>query len=121
MSHSFLSKKINQCNIMKKAIFIATLSLFLVSCGARTQSGVSSGIIFTSWNDTISGAVDNTVEEERSGKSCASNVLGIVATGDSSIDNAKRQAGITQVSYADTTYFNILGIYQEGCTVVRGR
>ncbi len=106
---------------MKKTLVVAFLSLILVSCGAKTQSGVSSGILYSSWKDTISGAVDNSVEEEKSGEACSSNVLGLVATGDSSIDNAKRQGRITKVAYADTTYMNVLGFYQEGCTVVIGQ
>ena len=92
-----------------------------MSC-ARTQSGVSSGIIFSSWNDTISGSVNNSIELDKRGEACVISVLGLVSVGDSSIEAAKRGAGIKDVAFADTTYLNVLfGIFQRGCTVVKGK
>ena len=104
---------------MKKVAMLLIVSTLLASC-ARTQSGVSAGVIFSSWNDTISGSVNNNIELDKRGEACAVNVLGIVAVGDSSIEAAKRAAGIKDVAFADTTYLNVLfGIFQRGCTVVK--
>ena len=105
---------------MKKALLVSVLSLLLISC-AQTKSGVSSGVFYSSWKDTISANVDNSVVVKKQGEACAVNILGIVATGDSSVEAAKRNGRIKKVSYADTTYFSILfGIFQKGCTVVKG-
>lgn len=104
---------------MKKIFLVFTLSLLLASC-TQTKSGVTSGFIMTSWNDTISASIDNSVKVTRSGEACSTNILGIIATGDSSVEAAKRDGRIKNVSYADTSYLNILGIFQKGCTIVKG-
>jgi hypothetical protein len=106
---------------MKKTFFLLALLTIVASCvGTQTRSGVSSGLV-SSWQDTISGVIDNSVNVERRGEACSTNILGIIASGDSSIEAAKRNGGIQKVAYADTTYFNILGLYQKGCTVAKGQ
>ncbi|HEY8369373.1 MAG TPA: TRL domain-containing protein, partial [Thermodesulfobacteriota bacterium] len=45
----------------------------------------------------------------------------LIATGDASIAAAKANGGITEVSAVDHTARNILGIYGEFCTIVKGR
>ncbi len=105
---------------MKKALILLVSTLLLASCGAQTRSGVSSGLV-SSWKDTISGVSDNSVVVEKSGEACSTNILGIVASGDSSVETAKRNGGIKKVAYSDTTYLNVLGLYQKGCTVVKGQ
>lgn len=106
---------------MKTKLTLIIFALLLSSCGASTRSGVTSAILFSSWNDTISGVSDNSVEVRKQGEACATNILGIVASGDSSIETAKRNGGVKKVAFADTTYFNVLGVYQKGCTVVKGQ
>lgn len=54
------------------------------------------------------------------GEACATNLLGLVATGDASIDAAKRNAGITRVASVEQTASRVLGYYARFCTVVRG-
>jgi len=105
---------------MKKALILILSTLVLTSCGSSTRSGVTGGLV-SSWKDTISGVADNSVEVEKRGEACATNILGIVASGDSSIETAKRNAGIKKVAFADTSYLNVLGLYQKGCTVVKGK
>ena len=48
------------------------------------------------------------------------NILGIIATGDCSISNAAKKAGITKITSVDWEGTNILGIYRTGKTIVRG-
>ncbi len=108
---------------MKKIISLILLSLLVASC-AQTSNGVTSGFIYTSWKDRDPiSRVDNSVPANKSGKSCVKSTLGIIATGDSSIDTAKKNGNITKVSYIDRTFeaFNLyIPIFQEGCTVVYG-
>ena len=54
------------------------------------------------------------------GEACAQNILGLVATGDASIDSAKRNAGITRVASVEQTAARVLGYYAKYCTIVRG-
>ncbi|MBT8793374.1 MAG: hypothetical protein HFJ62_07240 [Akkermansia muciniphila] len=44
----------------------------------------------------------------------------MVALGDSSIEAAKKNAGITTVSAVDTKVYSILGIYNKFTTTVSG-
>jgi hypothetical protein len=48
-------------------------------------------------------------------------VLGAIATGDASIEEAKRAGGITQIAFVDHEQFSILGIYATTCTIVHGQ
>ncbi len=65
-------------------------------------------------------AVTEASVASKRGEACGENILGIVAQGDSSIDAAKRNGGITQVTSVDADVSSILGLYSEVCTVVRG-
>lgn len=57
----------------------------------------------------------------RVGEACATSILGIVATGDASIETARRNGGITMISGVDDHATSILGVYAKYCTIVRGR
>lgn len=106
---------------MKNFLFSVVALLILSSCVLSTTSnGVYSGA-YTSWmdRDPIT-RVNNDVPATKSGKSCVTNILGIVATGDSSIEAAKKDGGIKSVSYVDRTYDGFLYFFQKGCTIVRG-
>ena len=106
---------------MKKLLILIVSTLLITSCGGQTRSGVTAGLLVSNWDDTISGVTDNSVVVDKRGEACSTNILGIVASGDSSVETAMRNGGIKKVAYADTTYLNILGLYQKGCTVVKGQ
>lgn len=57
----------------------------------------------------------------RVGEACSTSILGLVATGDASIETARRNGGITMISSVDDHANSILGVYAKYCTVVRGR
>ena len=46
--------------------------------------------------------------------------VGLIATGDASIDAAKKHGSITKVSSVDHSSTRILGYYAKFCTVVTG-
>ncbi len=56
----------------------------------------------------------------KKGESCATNILGWIATGDASIAAAKKKGGITDVAVVDYSSLNILGVYGKTCAIVRG-
>ncbi len=62
-----------------------------------------------------SGAVTKT------GEACATSILGIVASGDASIDAAKQAGGINEVLSVDYKSTSVLGLYASFCTIVKGR
>jgi len=55
------------------------------------------------------------------GEACATSILGAVATGDASIETAKKSGGIAQVVAVDHTSNSILGVYAKYCTIVYGK
>ncbi|MFC1659790.1 TRL-like family protein [Pseudomonadota bacterium] len=54
------------------------------------------------------------------GKACGYRYLSLVAFGDYSVNAAKRDGNISEVSSVDSDFTDILGIYTKRCTVVRG-
>jgi hypothetical protein len=84
-----------------------------------TVSSPAIGLLFTDvkYGDTATTSTGATKE----GKACAQAILALVATGDASIAAAKANGGITEVTHVDHTAKNILGIYGEYCTVVKGK
>jgi hypothetical protein len=96
--------------------FIAVL--MLSGCAIVLRAPVT-GMWYT---DTRAGlAVSSNQAGNRVGEACATSILGLIATGDSSIEAARRAGGITMISSVDETANSILGIYAKACTIVRGR
>lgn len=72
---------------------------------------------------TIAQKIDNSAKDYFRGKSCVTNVLGLVAIGDSSLETAKNKGHIGKVAYSYTTYKSftyILPWFQTGCTIAVG-
>jgi len=91
--------------------------LLLSGCAAiPTNSGT--GFLYTETQDAVTATESETGTKE--GRACARNILGLFLTGDSSIQAAKRDGGITEVSSVDRDVDVILGVYGKNCTVVRG-
>lgn len=57
---------------------------------------------------------------KKMGSACGFNILGILATGDISIENAKRNGGIRRVASVDKEVFSILGVFSSVCIKVSG-
>jgi hypothetical protein len=95
---------------------MALVGLSLTGCQI-VASPLAGGI----YNETKYGfnATDEAVASKE-GKACATSILGWVATGDASIQAAKTSGGISKVASVDHSAKNILGIYGEWCTIVRG-
>jgi hypothetical protein len=58
-------------------------------------------------------------QASKMGMACTKNILG-VAFGDASLEAAKRDGGITNVSSVDSEITNILYVYGKNCTIARG-
>ena len=95
---------------------LALLGLFATGCASTGER--SHGFIYSDIKEATLATSD--ASASRTGQACAQSILGAVATGDMSIDAAKRAGGITRVSSVDEHHTNILGVYATGCTIVRG-
>lgn len=101
---------------MKRLLSIAA-TLLVVGC-ATARSPVT-GFAYSDVHGPES--VTSNQAGNKMGEACATSILGLVATGDSSTEAARRNGGITMITSVDGHAESILGIYAKYCTVVRGR
>jgi hypothetical protein len=106
---------------MKTASRLSLAAIALVSLTLSGCQIVASPLLGGIYNDTKYGfeATDE-ARAGREGKACATSILGWVATGDASIHAAKTAGGITKVASVDHSAKNIVGVFGEWCTIVRG-
>ena len=106
--------------MLKMILAVTVLVPVLVMTGgcAMARSPVT-GFAYTSTQAGLSATSNQT--GNRVGKACANSYLGIIATGDASIETARRNGGITMITSIDEESSSTLGVYAEYCTVVRGR
>jgi len=64
--------------------------------------------------------VTSTTPGPRTGKAVATTILGLVAYGDTGIEAAARNGGITRIMTVDYDSYNILGVYARFTTIVTG-
>jgi hypothetical protein len=92
----------------------------LAGCMPVGHGGIGAptmGVLYTEvWGAGMAG--DRVGAKE--GTACVQSVLGLVATGDSSIRAAAKSGGITKIDSVDFYVRNIVGVLAEYCTIVRG-
>lgn len=103
--------------ILSSVIALVTVGLF-TGC-ATVGSRAGAGMLYTNVKDYTNVEYING-GTSKVGKACGNNILGLVVTGDMSLDSAKKKAGITKVSSVDYEGNSILGLYNTVCLVVHG-
>ncbi len=100
-----------------------TRALLVVSAISLSScQPVASPLIGNFYNDVKFGNFATSISgATKEGKACASTILALFASGDASIEAAKQQGGITEISYIDHTSKSILGVWAEFCTIVKGK
>lgn len=105
---------------MKKLMLLAVAVSSLSGCAwySFMGRGTTMGAIY---NDTKANEkVTENVLGTKQGEACASSILGWVTTGDASVPEASKKAGITRVASVDHSFSNILGIVATYCVIVTG-
>ena len=100
---------------------ISLTSVLTVVCGlfvTGCASSVPVGSFYTNLKLPVT-ATDNSVST-KVGMSESFSCFGLVATGDSSIETAKKNGGITKVSHVDWEAENILGFFGKYKVTVYG-
>ncbi len=100
---------------MVRHLLALTVLLSLTGCASRSPL---MGSIYTG---VIAGEAATAQTGSKEGSACAISILSLFAFGDASIDTAKKNGGIVSVSTVDGKTTNILGLYGQYCTVVRGK
>ena len=103
---------------MRKAL----VSLVVGACAVVLLGGCTmvtpvNGSLYTAVTGPV--AVGNATGSDKMGEATSTGILGF-ATGDSSIEKAMQNGGITKVHHVDCKVQNILGIYAKYTTVVYG-
>lgn len=104
---------------MKKLVLAvaAVCALGLASCSV-VSTGSGMGVVYT---DVVEGqSVTSNNLGTKVGTSKEQGILGLISTGDASIQAAATSAGIKKISHVDVKKFSVLGIYSTYTTVVYG-
>ena len=102
--------------LMKKLGYL--LFLMAVITGCATRQPVIGGL----YSDVIASEnVSSNQAGNRVGQACATSILSLIATGDASVEAARRAGGITLITSVDSQSSNIFLFYTKYCTIVRGR
>ena len=109
---------------MGRMVAVAAGIVTLSGC-AIMGSAPPPGVLYTGAKGvgpaTSAVVTDGVRPGPKSGKACAMGVLGLASWGDMSLEQAKKNAGITRVDTVDYETMSILGVvYAKNCTMVTG-
>lgn len=99
-------------------VFVLGSSLWISGCAAFVATPVM-GAYFTSVKAPLAVG-DQAVGHSKVGRASATSILGLVATGDASIDAAMKAGNITKIHHVDYEGSSILGIIATYTTIVYG-
>lgn len=112
---------------MKRVLMSLSVVVFagmLSACAGVGGYTQPAGMTPTAWifMETTSGGIlhDNGATPTKVGKACGTSIMGIVATGDTSVEAAMNQGGIKKAVYTEQYLKNIMGFFVEVCTIVKG-
>jgi hypothetical protein len=101
-----------------KKLAIALLALTMAALAGCVAAPSQTG--FALIHSTKEPVMATTNTGTKTGEACGTNILGLISTGDFSIDAAKRKGGITNVATVDKSVDNYLFLFANVCTVVSG-
>jgi hypothetical protein len=101
---------------IKKLMFVAGATLMLSSCA--TVKSPLSGVWYTDVKAPVTATSNS--NSTKVGTSEATSILGIIATGDASIDAAAKSGGITKIHHVDEHSTSILGFFAKYKVYVYG-
>jgi hypothetical protein len=104
---------------MKKTTLLANVVIAFSMLGCAMAQSPVNGFLYSDVKH--SGGATEAYGGSARGEACASSILGLIANGDASIDTAKKNGMVMQVTAVDHTSSNILGFYAKYCTIVYGK
>lgn len=99
---------------MKKLIVILGIAILTFGCAAAGMNG----LIVTNVTEPVNAT--NAAQGTKKGQAFCLNVLGIVAAGNCSIDEAARKGGIKNIKTVDKKRTSVLGLFVKETTIVTG-
>lgn len=103
---------------MLKKLIIIVMAVGIFSVGCAMARAPLSGVWYTNVKspEGVTASVGT-----KTGEACATSILGLFATGDASVESAKKAGDISEVSSVDSHSTSILGLYATFCTTVTGK
>ena len=98
-----------------KLAFALAVAVILTGCAML----IPMGTVYTDVKVPLAATGNGAVSPKTGEATCVS-ILGVVATGDCSIEAAKKNGGMTKVNAVDWKVNNILGIYGTYTVIVSG-
>lgn len=112
---------------MKRALMslgVVAFAASLYGCSGVGGYTQPAGLHPAGWvfSETTSGTIlnDNGTSPSKTGRACGTSILGMVGTGDTSVEAAMNNGGIKKVVFTEHYIKNILGLYVEVCTIAKG-
>ncbi|GIW45426.1 MAG: hypothetical protein KatS3mg077_2708 [Candidatus Binatia bacterium] len=103
---------------MKKLTYVLAAFLPLALAACQPVAAPLIGTLYMDVKGPITATEATTATKQ--GRACAQSILGLVASGDASIEAAAKAGGIKQIVSVDHESHHILGIVGSFCTIVRG-
>ncbi len=97
-------------------LLLITAALLLVSCASTGPTG---GALFHDIKYGVNGT--SLKADSKRGEACQFSVLGLVGSGDASIEQAKINGRISEVASIDASSLSVLWFYNKYCTIVKGQ
>ena len=98
---------------------VAAAAFMLSGCSYWPSAG-NNGVFYTNVTRPIA-VLNPEATTVRTGEACSTGILGLFASGNSSVNTAKAKAGITNISTVEERYTQyVLGAYSKYCTIVSG-
>lgn len=113
---------LNQKTMKKTKKFVAGLLVMAATMGMSSCAmlGTQAGMGAIYQDVTVGEHVTSNALGSKVGTAKATNILGLVAIGDASIETAAKSAGIKRISHVDCKKSSILGIFGTYTVVVYG-
>lgn len=105
--------------MVSRLSFLLFFPLLISACAGINPRATSSGFLYNDTEYSLTGT--SNVAGNRVGEACSSSILGLVAWGDTSIETARRNGGITMITSIDESFLNYGGVYSKSCVILRGR
>ena len=106
------------------SVIAITLALVAgsIGCAGFYQSPVmpAQAFVFNDVKAPMDIDFDKTRVPAKRGEASTSNILGLVAWGDASVETAARNGGIKEIQAADYEFMSVLGVYSSYTTIVLG-
>ncbi|MCG8392263.1 MAG: TRL-like family protein [Pseudomonadales bacterium] len=102
---------------MKKTLLMLVSAVVLSGCATATMP--VTGLIYGNVKAPLT-ATASTEKPTRVGRASTRSILGVIASGDASIQTAARNGGITEIHHVDYESQNFFGVLAEYTVVVYG-